>query len=176
MRNHSLRGRHLKGKGKGVLGKRVLGARETRGGVVSRPNSLPLPFRTPATQAREIIASRSPSNLMGSCCKLFFLSPAHRFRVSSRVPLARLLFTISPNWRACSQAKITSVTRANSLRGPSSLSPTPYPFRRLLSRLRANCQVFCRFVPGVFRCFLVLVKANFQYFAHLSRAVLYQCP
>ena len=138
MRNHSLRGRRLKGKGKGVLGKRVLGAREPRGGMVSRPNSLPLPFRTPATQAREIIASSS-------------LSPAHRFRVSSRVPLARLLFTISPNWRACSQAKITSVTRA-------------------------NCQVFCRFVPGVFRCFLVLVKANFQYFAHMSRAALYQCP
>ena len=31
----------------------VLGARETRGArVVSRPNSLPLPFRTPATQAK----------------------------------------------------------------------------------------------------------------------------
>ena len=28
-----------------------------------------------------------------------------RFRVSSRVPLARLLFTISPKWRAYSQAK-----------------------------------------------------------------------
>ena len=46
----SLRGRRLKGMGKGVLG-----TRETRGGawfcVVSRPNSLPLPFRTPATQA-----------------------------------------------------------------------------------------------------------------------------
>ena len=54
-----MRGRRLKGMGKGVLG-----ARETRGGeragregnpppsrVVSRPNSLPLPFRTPATQA-----------------------------------------------------------------------------------------------------------------------------
>ena len=30
--NGSLRGRRLKGKGKGVLGKRVLTARETRGG------------------------------------------------------------------------------------------------------------------------------------------------
>ena len=50
----SLRGRRLKGKGKAVLGKAVLGASETRGSrVVSRPNSLPLPlpFRTPATQA-----------------------------------------------------------------------------------------------------------------------------
>ena len=46
--SRSLRGRHLKGKGKGALGKGVLGARETRG---ARPNSLPLPFRTPATQA-----------------------------------------------------------------------------------------------------------------------------
>ena len=45
----SLRDRRLKGKGKGVLG-----ARETRGArAVSRPNSLPLPFRTPATQARK---------------------------------------------------------------------------------------------------------------------------
>ena len=40
----SLRGRRLKGKGKGVLGKGVLGARETC--------SIPLPFRTPATQAK----------------------------------------------------------------------------------------------------------------------------
>ena len=48
----SLRGRLLKGKGKAVFGKGVLGARETRGArVVSRSNSLPLPFRTPATQA-----------------------------------------------------------------------------------------------------------------------------
>ena len=38
----SLRGRRLKGKGKAVLGKGVLGARETRGArVVSRPNSIP---------------------------------------------------------------------------------------------------------------------------------------
>ena len=44
LQKYSLRGRRLKRKGKGVLG-----ARETR--VVSRPNSLPLPFRTPATQA-----------------------------------------------------------------------------------------------------------------------------
>ena len=41
----SLRGRCLKEKGMGVLGKRV----------VSRPNSLPLPFRTPATQAKWIL-------------------------------------------------------------------------------------------------------------------------
>ena len=39
---HNLRGRRLKGKGKGVLRKGVLGARETRG---ARPNSLsPFPF------------------------------------------------------------------------------------------------------------------------------------
>ena len=31
-------------------------------------------------------------------------APPRRFRVSSRVPLARLLFTIFPKWRACSQA------------------------------------------------------------------------
>ena len=65
----SLRGRRLKGKGKGALEKGVLGARKTRGAreeggretlpllpppsrVVSRPNSLSLPFRTPATQAK----------------------------------------------------------------------------------------------------------------------------
>ena len=33
-------------------------------------------------------------------------SPAPRFRVSSRVPLVRLLFTISPKWRACLQARL----------------------------------------------------------------------
>ena len=37
-------------------------------------------------------------------CKLSFPFPAPRFGVSSRVPLARLLFTISHKWRACSQA------------------------------------------------------------------------
>ena len=37
-------------------------------------------------------------------CKLSFLYPVPRFGVSSRVPLARLLFTISHKWRACSQA------------------------------------------------------------------------
>ena len=31
---------------------------------------------------------------------------APRSRVSSRVPLARILFTISPKWRACSQARV----------------------------------------------------------------------
>ena len=36
--------------------------------------------------------------------ELSFLSTTLRFRVSSRVPLARLLFTISPKWRARSQA------------------------------------------------------------------------
>ena len=46
----SLRGRRLKGKGKGVLGARERrGARPPPSRVVSRPNSLP--FRTPATQA-----------------------------------------------------------------------------------------------------------------------------
>ena len=53
-RRSSLRGRRLKGKGKGVSRKRVLGARETRRGrMVSRPSSLPLPFRTPVTRAKE---------------------------------------------------------------------------------------------------------------------------
>ena len=33
---------------------------------------------------------------------------ASRSRVSSRVPLARVLFTISPKWRACSQAMFTT--------------------------------------------------------------------
>ena len=33
--------------------------------------------------------------------------PRPRSRVSSRVPLARVLFTISPKWRACSQARKT---------------------------------------------------------------------
>ena len=53
----SLRGRRLKGKGKGVLGKGVLGARETRPSAfafcVSR-FSLSLPFQTPATQASHL--------------------------------------------------------------------------------------------------------------------------
>ena len=40
----SLRGRRLKG-----MGKDVLGANEHEG---ARPNSLPRPFRTPATQAK----------------------------------------------------------------------------------------------------------------------------
>ena len=38
----------------------VLGERETRGTcVVSRPNSLPLPFRTPATQANSAVESKA---------------------------------------------------------------------------------------------------------------------
>ena len=37
---------------------------------------------------------------MNDRCKLSFLSPASAFAS----PLARLLFTISPKWRACSQA------------------------------------------------------------------------
>ena len=39
-------------------------------------------------------------------CKLSFLSPTPRFRVFSRVPLARLLFYDIPKWRACSQAMV----------------------------------------------------------------------
>ena len=45
----------------------------------------------------------------GNDCKLSFLYPAIRFRVSSRVPLAPLLFMISHKWRACSQAKTCGV-------------------------------------------------------------------
>ena len=49
----SLRGRRLKGNGKGVLGKGILGARETRGAHEEGGRfSLSLPFHTPATQAR----------------------------------------------------------------------------------------------------------------------------
>ena len=69
----SLRGRRLKGKGKGALGKGFLGARETRGAhVVSHPNSLPLPFRTPATQAT--VAQRLVSAKPGLNFNLFLIS------------------------------------------------------------------------------------------------------
>ena len=47
----SLRGRRLKGKGKGVLRKGSFKFERNARDVVSRPNSLPLPFPTPATQA-----------------------------------------------------------------------------------------------------------------------------
>ena len=54
--SNSVRGRRLKGKGKGVLG-----ARETRGARPSRfpraHNPLSLSFQTPATQAREVNTS-----------------------------------------------------------------------------------------------------------------------
>ena len=61
--------------------------------------------------------SRPALNFRGKCrnTMLFspktfpFLFPAPRSRVSSRVPLARVLFTISPKWRACSQASFTSM-------------------------------------------------------------------
>ena len=39
------------------------------------------------------------------------LSPASSCSISSRVPLACLLFTISPKWRACSQASHHSVMK-----------------------------------------------------------------
>ena len=51
-RYSSLRGGHLKGKGKGVLG-----ARETR--FPPAPNPLSIPFQTPATQASDINETRS---------------------------------------------------------------------------------------------------------------------
>ena len=51
-RYNSLRGGHLKGKGKGVLG-----ARETR--FPPAPNPLSIPFQTPATQASDINKTRS---------------------------------------------------------------------------------------------------------------------
>ena len=51
-RYNSLRGGHLKGKGKGVLG-----ARETR--FPPAPNPLSIPFQTPATQASDINETRS---------------------------------------------------------------------------------------------------------------------
>ena len=38
------------------------------------------------------------------------------FRVFSRVQLARLLFTISPKWRACSQAVKNVVVEPKSLK------------------------------------------------------------
>ena len=61
--------------------------------------------------------SRPALNFRGKCrnTMLFspktfpFLFPVPRSRVSSRVPLARVLFTISPKWRACSQASFTSM-------------------------------------------------------------------
>ena len=37
--------------------------------------------------------------------------PASGLRISCRVPLARLLFTIFPKWRACSQASLHSVMK-----------------------------------------------------------------
>jgi len=40
-----------------------------------------------------------------------FLSPASGFSISSRVPLVRLLFTISPKWKVCSQASLHSVMK-----------------------------------------------------------------
>ena len=43
---------------------------------------------------------------VASCARNQEEGPAPRFRVSSRVPLARLLFTMSLQWRACSHAKL----------------------------------------------------------------------
>ena len=40
-----------------------------------------------------------------------FLYPASGFSISSRVPLARLLFTISAKWRTCSQGSLHSVMK-----------------------------------------------------------------
>ena len=49
----------------------------------------------------------APATGKSNRCKLFFLSPAPHFRVSSRVPLTHRLFTISRKWRACSQATLS---------------------------------------------------------------------
>ena len=45
--------------------------------------------------------------------ELSFLSPTPHFRVSSRVPLARLLFTVSPKWKACWQATCSLQVKYN---------------------------------------------------------------
>ena len=42
--------------------------------------------------------------LFGRAKRAALLSPVSRCRISSRVPFARVLFTISPKWRACTQA------------------------------------------------------------------------
>ena len=52
---------------------------------------------------------------MGNHCKLSFLSPVPRFRVSSRASRTSTFHDI-PKWRACSQAKTTSVRRFSALR------------------------------------------------------------
>ena len=50
-----------------------------------------------------------------------FLSPASGLSISSRAPLARLLFTISPKWRACSQASLHSVMKQMNYQSESAL-------------------------------------------------------
>ena len=56
------------------------------------------PIWTSRARTRERASGR------GELFSLALLLPAPRFRVSSRVPLARLLFTICPKWRAFLQA------------------------------------------------------------------------
>ena len=64
----SLRDRRLKGEGKGVLRKGVLGARETRGAcAVSRPNSLPFPFeRLPRRLGKKLVLSAGGNSLIST--------------------------------------------------------------------------------------------------------------
>ena len=62
------------------------------------------------TLLRHLISNRSSMDLDKTRTKVDVPST---LRVSSRVPLARVLFTISPKWRACSQAILKSVLRSH---------------------------------------------------------------
>ena len=75
------------------------------GNLLAREQALDLDKRSqPRENARAIGKAARGRGKESDHCKLSFLYPAPRFGVSSRVPLARLLFTISHKWKACSQA------------------------------------------------------------------------
>ena len=82
----------------------------------------------------------------GSCARTRERA-APRSRVSSRVPLARVLFTISPKWRACSQARkrivceqaFRNALAAGQEKGAGELATTSLEFEYL--HWKSRCEV-----------------------------------
>ena len=76
-----------------------------------------VPLRGSLFSGRSGRSHETPQSISHWCCSIpeittrilklawTWRDSGFRWRVSSRVPLGRVLFTISPKWRACSQAK-----------------------------------------------------------------------
>ena len=92
-----------------------------------------VPLRGSLFSGRSGRSHETPQSISHWCCSIpeittrilklawTWRDSGFRWRVSSRVPLGRVLFTISPKWRACSQA--TYCPGGPVVRTPISASP-----------------------------------------------------